>query len=199
MVDQLRVSAAGLAKIILDDQFLVVLNYERLQHGLKVYTPFGGGLKFYDSAQVFLNNLGAQYENGNDLRLSIPVEKWDLFQEWFYRRENRDVSIYQELKEEFVGEEKVFSEMTKKAYSLEKLITVEPPRVPTDRPGYEGLLTQRIFEMHTIIFAPDYEAMIRKSLTLDETRLTLVDRAEIQTGYTKLGINIGPNCLYLLS
>ena len=70
-MDKLRISAANLVRIEVDDKFLVGLNKKRFEAGKQVYTPFGGALVVYGSARPFLEGLGVEFENGNDLRFLI--------------------------------------------------------------------------------------------------------------------------------
>jgi hypothetical protein len=198
MSRNLRISAACLARIELDDKLLVGLNKRRLEAGRRVYTPFGGALEFYDSARLFLDSLDADYEKGNDLRFRISADRWGEFEEWFDRREDRETSPYRELREEFVDEEGVFPEMPGEAYSLDGLVTVKPKREATDRPGQEGVMTQRIFEVHNVLFVPDYETMIKSALAKDNTRLALVTQEEIRSGQTLGGIEVASNCSPLI-
>jgi hypothetical protein len=198
MNKNLRISAACLARVELDDKLLVGLNKKRLEVGRKVYTPFGGALEFYNSARPFLDSLGVDYEKGDDLRFRISADKWTQFEEWFDRRKDREISPYRELREEFVEEELVFPTMPEEAYSLDGLVTVKPKREATDRPGQEGVMTQRIFEVHRVLFVPNYESMVREALAKDDTRLALITQDEIRSGKTLGGIEVASNCAPLI-
>ena len=189
----IRVSAANLARIELDGKILVGLNKKRLQAGQKVYTPFGGALEFYESARPFLENLGVTFEKGNDLRFTILGHKLPLFEEWFYQRVNRESSPYRELREELVDEEKVLLNLPENVINLEYLTTTTE-RAVSDRPGQEGVITQRYFEVYRATFNEEYSSKLRNALLSPNSHLTLVGGDEIRNGRTHSGIEIATNC-----
>ena len=185
----IRISAAGLARIELDGKILFGLNKNKLQTGKKVYMLFGGALEFYEAARPFLKSLGAKFEEGNDLRFMIPEEKISKFEKWFYQKINREISPYRELKEELVDEEEVLPDLPKNAVNLEYLTTVSGREV-TDRIGQEGKMTHRFLEIYRARFIPKYEAMLRNALKKPDTHLGLISERESQAGKTDLGIKI---------
>ncbi len=196
-MSDVRISAANLARIELDDRVLVGLNKKRLNAGKKVYTPFGGALEFYESARPFLVNLGADFEKGNDLRFVITEEKLPEFEKWFYQQSERESSPYRELREELVDEERVLPDLSKDAINLEYLTTTTE-RAVTDRPGQEGKVTQRFFEIYSVTFKPEYEQMLRTALAQPDTHLGLVTEKEILSGISDSGIEIATNCKPLI-
>jgi hypothetical protein len=197
MEDELRISAASLTRIELDGKILVALNKKRLQAGKRVYTPFGGALEFYEEARSYLQSLGVVFEKGNDLRFTFSEERLAEFEQWFERKKDREVSPYRELREELVDEEGIFPELPEHAINLEYLTTVKKREV-TNRPGQEGKLTQRFFEVYRATFKPEYTQMVREALSKPETHLALVTEKEIKAGKADSGIEIATNCLSLV-
>lgn len=197
-MSDIRISAANLARIELDKKVLLGLNRKRLMFREKVYTPFGGALKFYESARPFLVNLGADFEEGNDLRFVMPENRLPEFEKWFYKRVERESSPYRELKEELVDEEKVLLDLPKNAVAFEYLTTTAE-RAVTDRPGQEGKVTQRFFEIYRVTFSSKYEQMLRDALAQPDTHLSLVAEREILAGKSDSGIEIAANCKLLIN
>jgi hypothetical protein len=196
-MSDIRISAANLARIELDGRVLVGLNKKRLKAGKQVYTPFGGALEFYESARPFLESLGAEFEKGNDLRFLISEDKLPEFEKWFYQQVERESSPYRELREELVDEEKVLPDLPENAVILEYLTTITE-RAVTDRPGQEGKVTQRFFEIYRATFSPKYEQMLRDALAQPDTHLGLVTEREILAGKSDSGIEIATNCKLLI-
>jgi hypothetical protein len=193
----IRISAANLVRITLEDKLLIGLNKKRYEVGKKIYTPFGGALQFHESARMFLEGLGAAFEKNNDLRIRIAHEKLPEFTKWFYQQKQRETSPYRELREELVEEENALPDLPEKAISLEYLSTVTEKAV-TDRPGQAGKFTQRFFEIYRATFTPDYEQHLRTSLTQPGTHLGLVTEREINEGISDNGIEIASNCKPLI-
>jgi hypothetical protein len=196
-MSNVRISAANLARIELDDRVLVGLNKKRLKAGKRVYTPFGGALEFYESARPFLVSLGAEFEKGNDLRFVISDKQIPEFENWFYQQIERESSLYRELREELVDEERVLPNLPKNAVNLEYLTTTTE-RAVTDRPGQEGKVTQRFFEIYRATFKPEYEQMLRTALAQPDTHLGLVTKREILAGVSDSGIEVATNCKPLI-
>jgi len=191
---RIRISAAGLARIELDGKFLVSLNRKFLGAGRRVYTPFGGSLKFYRPARDFLRGLGDEFEKDRDIRLKIPEDKITYFEEWFFKRTGREISPYRELREELVDEEKIFKRMSRKVVDLKYAFTAVEVNTPTQRPGHEGEPTNRYLEIYNARFNQRYEQMIRTALIKPDTHLALITRQEIILGETTEGTEIGTNC-----
>ncbi|MBI4981508.1 hypothetical protein HZC30_08215 [Candidatus Woesearchaeota archaeon] len=189
----IRVSAASLARIELDGKLLLVLNRARLQAERKIYTPFGGALEFYGLARPFLVSIGADFEKDNDIRFVIFEEGLPKFENWFYQQIERESSPYRELREELVNEEGVLPNLPKSAVNLEYLTTTTG-RAVTDRPGQEGKVTQRFFEIYRATFNHEYKQMLRTALAQLDTHLGLVTEREIIVGVSDSGIEIATNC-----
>jgi hypothetical protein len=170
------------------ENFLFVLNKSRLAAGKKVYTPFGGAIKFYESAKSFLDSLGVVYEKDNDLRFTISEDKLPEFEKWFYSRKDREILPYRELVEELVEEEKVLPSLPPDAVNFKYLRTITEITI-TDRPGQEGRATKRYLEIYEASFKPEYQQAIRKALKYNQ-HLALVTEREILAGVSDSGIKI---------
>jgi len=192
-MSNIRVSAASLARIELDEKILVGLNRHRLEAGTRRYTPFGGALEFYESARPFLQDLGVAFEGGNNLRFMISEDRLSEFEGWFYQRIDRESSPYRELEEELVGEERALPDLPEDVVNLEYL-TTDTERAPTDKPGQEGIMTQRFFEIYRATFNSEYEEMLRISLRNPDTHLGLVTEGEILARVSDSGVEIATNC-----
>lgn len=186
-METIRISAATVARIDLDGKLLVGLNKSRLRAGKKVYTPFGGALEFYGPARAFLQDIGAVFEKGNDLRLEIPERSLTRFTDWFYQRIARETSPFRELKEELVYEEGLLPSLQETDVQLRYLRTFLEREV-TDKPGIEGKLTQRFIEVYEAKFNHEYEQMFRTALAQQETHLALLTEEEIRSKISKTGI-----------
>ena len=197
MTDIIRVSAANLAKIPLDDKLLVALNKSRLKKGKMVYTPFGGAIEFEPEARAFLNGLEAEFEKGNDLRFTMPEENIAAFENWFMRAQDRELNPYRELREELVEEEQVLDKLGRNDLVTAYLGTAKE-RAETDRPGQEGQVTQRFLEVFDVEFQPEYQAKLKDAAYDTNTRLALVTPEEIEQGKTAEGIEVATNCLPFL-
>lgn len=193
----IRISVAGLARIKFEDKFLLGLNKSRLNAGKKIYTPFGGALEFYASVRPFLLSIEAIFEKGNDLRFSLPEHRLSEFEGWFYKRIQREISPYRELREEFVDEEKIFSGLSEDKINSEYLITTTEV-VVTDKPGQEGRLTKRFFEIYNVTFSEEYKEKIITDLKQSDTHLGLLTEKKILSGMSDSGIEIAPSCKSLI-
>ncbi len=196
----IRVSCASLARITLDDKFLLGLNHDKLRRkGISVFTPYGGVLAFYEPARPLLAFLGAIFEKAgsDDLRLTLPEENLPAFETWFSARTHRESDPYRELVEEFVEEEGILPDLRRTNVTLDYLTTATE-RVPTNKPGQEGVLTQRYLEIYNTKFIPEYEQLIREDLSQPDTHLGLLTERELRTGRSDTGIEIGTNCLPLI-
>lgn len=192
-MSRIRMVASGIVRINLDGKVLLLLNKARLNAGKKVYVSIGGALKFYESARPFLTQLSAVFEKGNDIRLALEEERLPEFEKWFYAQKDREISPYREVREELVDEEKALKILPESGVTLEYMATVVERNI-TDRPGQEGRLTQRYFEINRATFSPAYEQELRAALAKPDSHLTLATEDEILAGRTNSGIKIVDKC-----
>ncbi|MEI6731815.1 MAG: hypothetical protein WCK90_03995 [archaeon] len=187
--NRIRISAASLARIMIDGKLLVGLNKSRLKAGKRVYTMFGGGLEFNEKVRPYLQSLDAVFEKGNDIRLDIPEAKVGELESWFYKRQDRELDVYRELKEEFVEEEHVLSELEETAVQRQYLFTVRQ-RAVSDRPGQSDKITQRYLEVHKVELDQRYVDSIKAYLKTEDCKLALVSQDEVLNKKTASGVDI---------
>jgi hypothetical protein len=196
----IRISAANLARIKMEDKYLLVLNRNRLKNGHRVYTPFGGAIEFQYYARPYLGDLGVRFEDGSALRFALPQTKLAAFESWFYLRQERENTPFRELQEELVREEGILPELLPNQVTAELLWAVKPPAGPTDRVGQEGILTQRYLEIFEVTFVPGVHDQLIAALAAPQTKLRAVTLQEILAGKTNDDATpIGSICRYLLS
>jgi len=192
-----RISASILARIVIDDRYLLVLNKRRRVAGRRVYTPVGGAIMLDEAARPFLLGIGAAFETGANLRFMLPIDNVPAFEAWFHRREGRETSPYRELREELVEEEGVLDVLPEGSIRV-TFLGFAKQRAITDRPGCEGLLTYRFYEVHDVGFLPEPTGCIRRAASDPVKRVALVTGDEIRGGRATDGTDIGSNCLPLL-
>lgn len=147
---RVRVSCAGLCRIRDDDgRYLLALNQNRLTRGVQVYTPLGGGLEYH--APDLLARFDAEPENphGRELRLYLPLERFDAFRTWFLRRVERETDPFRELREELVDELGALDALGRADVAFEGVRVLDAERV-TDRTGAEGLTTRYLLEIFDV-------------------------------------------------
>jgi hypothetical protein len=191
---QIRVSASGLARIVIDDKYLLVLNKARLKSGKQVYTPFGGVIRFYDAS--CLNVLDMNFEKPAELRFSFNEQNLWSFYVWFSQRRGRETSVMRELCEELVFEEGVFRDLPLQAIS-ENYIGTVTERAATDRPNASGKLTQRFYDVYDISFSRKYQEIIL-GYAENNSSIALLTEQNIRDGKSAHGTEIGTNSLALL-
>ncbi len=104
----IRVSAACIARVEIDDAFLLGLNKGAVKRGQRVITPLGGAFHVEPAGQSFLQSLGASFEGqADDLRFTIDSAELPRFAAWFRTRIDRETSPLRELEEELVEEYRI--------------------------------------------------------------------------------------------
>lgn len=189
MEKNIRVSAAYFIKILIEDRYLLILNKIRYENSNKSYTPVGGAIKYYNSSLSFLDSIGCAFENDeNDLRFSLPYSNLSKFLDWFNLRQQREVDAFRELKEELVGEEKIFKELLRKDVSLDYLFLKEEESI-TDRPRHEGELTHRFIELYNARFNRKCEQILLR-FSQTSQKIVFASEKEILQGIAKNGLKI---------
>jgi hypothetical protein len=148
-----RISCAGLCRI--QDghgRYLLGLNLDRFKQGLRVYTPLGGALRYYNPA--ILDRFHAIPEDPGtcDLRMLIDATQVDAFREWFITRQERETSVFRELYEELVDEFRLLDHLAPGAVQVRFCAIYEHQGI-TGRGAANGTFTHYfhdIFEIHLI-------------------------------------------------
>ena len=180
-----RISCAALCRIAIDGRFLLEINKNRGD----VLTPIGGALEFHEEARSVLEGLGACFEKGDDLRLTLPAGNVDAFRTWFERKEHRETSPLRELREELIEEHRVLPSWPGDLAELVFLRRVEREE-KTSRNDRIGTLTRYFYETFEVSLPMELEQACCAAATLPASRLRLLTRAEILSGVTFEGIKI---------
>jgi len=113
-IKNVRISAAGLARIKVGDQYLLMKYKKDNPDGSWRYIPIGGALGYMGDTRSILESLGASKFEGDekgekDLRFALPTEKLEEFESWFNRSVGREIDPMRELREELVEETGIFT------------------------------------------------------------------------------------------
>lgn len=190
--EKIRISCAGLARIIIDNNYLLLLNKSSLKKGEKVYTPIGGGIEFFKDVKEYLDKIVLKYERKTpDLRLFMYKYNLLEFKKWFYKRTDRELYIGREIIEELVEETNILNSLDKKDFIENYLKTIE------DIEYYNNIKNYRYFEIFDVSFNEEIVNKLIKSLKKSEM-LYLASKEEINKGITNTGIKIGNNCKSIL-
>ena len=185
--DKIRVSCAGFASIELNGKYLLCLNKSQLEQGNQVLTPFGGALEYYPDAKPFLDNLGVEYiRETPDLRLFMERDSLDLFEIWFTKRTDREVTVDRELIEEMVLEEGIFGMLEKSEYTSEYIKT---EKINIDVNDIDAFM---YFEVFRVKFSLERVKFLFKQIA-SMNNIKLVSKEEILKGISDDGIKIGTN------
>ena len=187
MTERIRVSATNLIRVKMPGGYLMALDRDRLAKGERVLTPFGGAIEFFEPARPSLAELGAKFENGSALCLTLPQEKLGDFERWFYLQKDREASPYFKIKRKLVEEEKVLTRLSFDQITSELLGRSQPSLELTDSVGQEELPTQRYLEIFAVKLVPEVQEQIDKALQSSNTNLVAVTTQEISAGYTADG------------
>ena len=194
----IRVSCAALCRIRHSDgRFLVGLNRNRLRHGERVLTPYGGASTFDDS--TVLRGLGVRFERDDvkDLRFLIEEDRIAEFEAWFRSRSGRESDPLRELAEELVTEENLLPQFDPDTLTVDYLGLVMT-EAETSRGAVRGRLTRYYLEIFDVGL-PDrlWRQLDGRLSKLDSTaRLVTVD--EIEAGQGPDGIAIASTAAFLL-
>ena len=192
--ETIRVSCAALCRIEIDGKFLLEINKNRGD----VLTPIGGALEFDEEARPFLETLGAEFEKGNDLRLTLLSRSLADFEAWFAERKQREVDPLRELREELLSEHGLDPTIDIDKWNWQLLWTSKD-ETKTTRKGAEGALSRYCFEVYDIQIPPRLRARFADSVEKTGVRLFWVSEADIRKGQAPGGFEIGTNANAILS
>jgi len=182
--NEIRISAAALCRIKIDNKFLLILNKSHLEKGKLVYMPLGGHIKVnYNGRNYLIEEFNARFlEDSNDnvsYDLNIVIKKNMLkdFNNWFELGYGRETTPLRELKEELVDEMGIVDSLkgrdTQSKYSF-RISQIDRSK------KYIGQ-TKRYFEFHDVGLGIDLEDKIKDAA--DESYLiALVTEEEIGNG-----------------
>lgn len=188
----MRLSCAGLARIIIDGKYLFILNKNSVKVGNPTYGPLGGALEFSEAARPFLESIEANFEKGMDLRLMIPTDNLEEYLDWFYSRKDREITTLREVFEELVLEEELVQmdpdtmlETYVKTYTEDKY---------SNREGKQGVKTKAVYEIYDVKLDESVEEQILEYIktTLDK-KVILVSKEDVLSDP-----RLGSHCKYIL-
>ena len=177
---RIRISAAYLFRIKIDERYLLILG-----GNIDQYQPVGGVYKFFPSAKIIREELGikrdTKFAEGpkakDDIRITLPGKNLLNFMNWFDARIGREVDTWREFHEELVASG---------CLSVQNAIdTFEPEfikRAPTkvqykSQMGMDELL---VFDIYEVILNEAAEREIRAAMNGDdERRFILVEETDI--------------------
>lgn len=141
MEQRISVTFAALARIIIDDRFLLINNKG-------FYTPIGGALKLDMSHKSFLDEMGAELTYGDDLRMTVPESEWTNLRRWFNGFCWRELTIYREVMEELQPLLKTDISDLKEVFIRNEYI--EKDYGPAKK---DTLYKNRIFQIHDVFLS----------------------------------------------
>ena len=193
--ETIRVTCAGLARIIIDGKYLFILNKNSVKIGKPSYGPCGGALEFEEAARPFLESLNCLFEKGMDLRLMMPTSNFEKYLEWFNTKQNREASALREVYEELVDEEKVINLDGIESFPLrEQYIKTNTEDKLSARQGFEGTKTKGIYEIYSVTLPEEGEKQILEYVkNSSDQKVILLTKEEALTDP-----RLGTHCKYIL-
>ena len=186
-METIRVSCAGLARVIINNKYLLILNANSVASGRPCYGPLGGALEFNTSIKPFLDTLNVKYEKGKDLRLIMPMDNFDRFKKWFNTRQNREISCVREIYEELTLEESIIKFSPLLDLKEEYFKTIEKDRI-SQRIGANNALTKGFYEIYNVEFSEGLIEKILNYLKIEGNNIIkLFTKEEIEQGNSFIG------------
>ncbi len=172
-MERIRVSCACLGRIEILGKYLLIQNKSTRNNSVIVYSPIGGALEYKPEVYDFLVSLGAEFEKGMDLRLSLPKDNLEKFTEWFVQKKNRETDIFREMKEEIVDEEKFLDKLDKTDF----VATYQHTAIIEQDREIKGVIKPTIsyFEIFTVKFVPIVEKEILERLKKSDKLFLFTD------------------------
>mgnify|MGYP003594975147 CR=1 FL=1 len=152
--EKIRISVAIM--VLIEDiewKIALLINKNRAENGESVLTPIWWAIECTEEwKQELISLLGITedaFEKGNDLRLSIPLDKIDAFRDWLSTRSNREISPKRELHEELIDEEVLLCEQDLENTQFEQIWYYQEV-AKTNRKWNEWAKTLRIAEVFRV-------------------------------------------------
>ena len=184
--EQIRVSCAGLAQIMIGDKYLLIVNKNSVKMGSPRYGPLGGALEFTPDAKPFLDSLNVEYEKGMDLRLHMSKAVLPKFESWFTKKIDREHSAIREVYEELCLEEQIvcftIDQLT------EKYLRTSVEDKLSDREGNVGTPTRAMYEIYSITLSAEIsDAIVNYISNTKNPKVLLLTKEEILKGDSSIG------------
>ncbi|MBX3118571.1 MAG: hypothetical protein KF784_05870 [Fimbriimonadaceae bacterium] len=200
--EEARVAFSAILSLEIDNHFLIVRNLHRPE----TFAPFGGVIKYFDSASSFLNSvefrphmLAPAGDAHNDLRGFLPRKHCSSLLHWYTLNNDREQGndcIRRELKEELKEAEVSIQVPTNIRFKHVRTI-FEGPMIP---PGanYQQV---RLFEVWSpIADKTNIKNFIEKLFSIsDNSHIISVNSDDIRVGRSRDNHVIAPHCEYLMT
>ncbi|HLC58799.1 MAG TPA: hypothetical protein VJI68_02970 [Candidatus Nanoarchaeia archaeon] len=143
-----RVSCNGFGVLTLDDGILVVRNRNRSKPAQSVYSLPGGAFRYDIEAEPFLLSLGAELEKPDkrDLRMKLSPDRQAEFEDWYFKRVQRELDPTREIRGELGKEETAVLKGYRIDVEYKDPIAVIVEK-ETTRAGQGNEMTRYAFEM----------------------------------------------------
>ena len=177
---QVRVSCGSMCRIVIDGQYLLILNRNRRKKGYYQLSPVGGAIAVDSWADLDGFNIDQEKANSKDLRLYLATSQIEQFSKWFYSRENREKDPFREIYEELVLESQALFDLSRRDLSMRFDRVVEDQK-QTIRQGLTGQFTHYFFDIFDVSFrSPD--VVLRLKTAPSEAGVVLLDEAVARAG-----------------
>jgi hypothetical protein len=200
-----RVSGASLCSICKAGRYLLGINKNRKNTGLRVLAPIGGAIDLY-AIDPLLQKWGATLENPSkkELRLYMPQSQLKSFEDWFKLRckDERETSPERELTEELITEYKVITSLNRIYYRFKGFVI--PPLQLSTRKTANIAMTAYFWEIYFITLSDsslekiNVQNELNRKLRPDLPYLQWVSTDEIMNEKAVTGENIACNSKALL-
>ncbi|PNE20224.1 hypothetical protein V511_09990 [Mesotoga sp. Brook.08.YT.4.2.5.1] len=201
---EVRLSISYLFRIKIDDRYLLVQG-NRIN---KQFQPVGGVIKYYPGATSTFTKMNAKDDNcmpidqdsKDDLRIRIPGWKLRYFLKWFYGREDREVTVEREFREELLESGILPKEPFRilKFRYLRTIMLYKPKKMSKLNPKSNEFLLAEIYE-----FLPtdEQEIALRSTMSNEKDHYKWCSENEIESEGVEINsqsAKISENSLWIL-
>ncbi|WP_225744030.1 hypothetical protein [Marinilactibacillus sp. Marseille-P9653] len=191
----IRLSMSYIFRIKIGKKYLLIRGSKISQ-----YQPVGGVYQYYQSFKSLKNTLGViddrNFHDNNDLRINIKGEKLNHFLNWFESRENREVSVHREFREELIDTG---------VLPTDALIGLSPEFIKQEKLGIRfsthfNIDELLVYDIYEIELDEEYNQLLLEKIKKDNY-LVLVTAEEIKAKSFNLnGIStaIGEHALFII-
>ena len=160
-MERRRISSAALVLCEIDGKYLQIMSLTKFAAtGKRKYSPLGGALEMNDEGRKTLEEMGAEFLEGDDLRIRLDEDQYPAYRDWFLTGEGREQGPVREIIEELTKEHPVFEELSEDDFTLES-IGINERQKKVERPGFEGELTFSIQEFYVLTFDAEAEKTLK--------------------------------------
>lgn len=187
-------SCAALARLRDDNgRYLLGLNQNRLAQGRRVYLPLGGALQYDDPRLPERFDAISEAPGSRDLRLLMPTARLAAFRDWFLARQERETSVFRELREELVDEFRALPSLAPEQVAIRFAATYESEGV-TDRSSSPGSRTYYLHEIFDVD-VPDADMRATLRRVTPESGLRWLTPDDLRRGRADDGVPVDGRAL----